>query len=218
MWMWFWEHWQPFMGAVVSIFAIINPVGNLPILAGLTEGAATHERRRVFRLAGGVSLGILCGMTVLGNFLMHIVFHISLDEFSFAGGLLLVAVGVFNMLQGIHRHDRKSFTGAPNSPERLDEEITLAVTPIAFPLLVGPGSIVTVLLIANSNNVLYALAASVGAFVFVMLVLNWSHQLLRWMGRVLVLAIGRVMQIFIIAIGIHFMFNALGRIFPGLMH
>jgi len=93
----------------------------------------------------------------------------------------------------------------------------LAVTPIASPLLVGPGSIVNVMLIDNQQGRLFALGACVVAFVGVILILNYAHVLYRLMGRIGALAVGRMMQIFIVAIGIKFCFGALAKVFPVLV-
>ncbi|MCG3180099.1 MAG: hypothetical protein BIFFINMI_02453 [Phycisphaerae bacterium] len=197
---------RSFFEAVLSIFAIVNPIGTLPVFAGMTEGMSPPLRRRVFRLAGLVAFCIIAIMAVTGRFIIDQVFHITLDEFALGGGLLLIVVGIYQMIVGLARH-----TGPPLDA---DQGARLAVTPLASPLLVGPGTIVTVMLIVSRHGPLYGLSASVVAFVFVMLVLHFSHHILKLMGRVGSIAVGRVMQIFIISIGVHFVVMALKRIFP----
>jgi len=91
-----------------------------------------------------------------------------------------------------------------------DQEITLAVSPIAFPLLVGPRSIATVMLIVDHHGNLYGVAASATAFIFVMVVLHWSDMLLELMGRVGAVEIGRVLQVFIIAMVVQFILQVFG--------
>jgi multiple antibiotic resistance protein len=208
---WNWELGRTFFASVVSIFAVVNALGNLPVFVGLTEHIEPVKRRKLFRLAGVTALAIILAMGLVGEILMNVVFHVEVDrEFAFAGGLTLIVIGIRNIL-GNH-------TAPPPSDEehQREAEIRLAVSPIAIPLLVGPGSIVTVMLIASSYGRPYALAASVMAFVFVLAVLNWAHVLNRLMGRVGSLAVGRVMQIFIIAIGVKFCFTGLMKMFPAL--
>ncbi|MDD4889943.1 MAG: MarC family protein [Phycisphaerae bacterium] len=210
-----------FIDAVITIFAIVNPIGSLPVFASLTEGLTLAQRRRVLRLAGVVAFCIVAVMAVFGQFIIDRVFHIDIQEFAFGGGLLLVVIGIRTMVAGVRGGGPRD---RPAPPQHL-ETVSLAVTPIASPLLVGPGAIVTVMLMVTRSTadggfwygIFFALAASLVAFIFVMLVLNWSHQVFRLMGRIGSLAFGRVMQIFIISIGIHFMHTSLVKMFPALL-
>lgn len=204
-----------FAEAVLSIFVIVNPLGNLPLFAGLAEEVPDNEKRRVFHLAGLVAFCIISAFAVVGKYVMRDIFHISIAEFTFGGGLLLVVIGIYNIMS---RTRRSSHTADPGDPGAVSErEITLAVTPIAFPLLVGPGSIVTVMLIVDQHGSLYGVATSAAAFIFVMAVLHWSDRLLKLMGKVGAVAIGRVLQIFIVAMGVHFIFKSLTQAFPVLV-
>ncbi|MEN6376304.1 MAG: MarC family protein [Smithella sp.] len=201
-----------FAQAVVSIFVIVNPLGNLPLFAGLAEEVPDHEKRRVFHLAGLVAFCIISAFAVVGKYVMRDVFHITIAEFTFGGGLLLVVIGIYNIMA---QSRRPAHAVDDQDPAAVSErEITLAVSPIAFPLLVGPGSIVTVMLIVDRHGSLYGVATSAVAFIFVMVVLHWSDILLKLMGRVGAVAIGRVLQIFIVAMGVHFIFAALMQAFP----
>ena len=201
-----------FAQAVLSIFIIVDPIGNLPLLAGLTEGVSDNKRRHVFRLAGLVGFCIISAFALVGKYVMRDVFHISIPEFTFGGGLLLVVIGI----QSVLGYSGKPTT-APGQGLVEEEEISLAVSPIAFPLLVGPGSIVTVMLVVDRHGSLYGVAASAIAFVFVMAILHWSELLLKLMGRIGAIALGRVFQIFIVAIGVHFIFTAVTQAFPILL-
>lgn len=213
------DEWvQRFIEAAISIFAIVNPIGNLPLLGALTEDSPPPERRRIFRLAGLTALCILVGMAIGGQFLLTSVFHVSIPEFTFGGGVLLAVISIRNILS---RMGPPQKTGSPSGVVSVRtgeaDEITLAISPIAFPLLVGPGSIVTVMLVVSRDGLGLGLAASLAAFVFILAILNWSHALLRLMGRIGSLAVGRVLQIFILAIGVHFMFKGARDAFPGLL-
>ena len=204
---------RSFGEAALSIFAIVNPIGGLPTFIALTEDATAQERRRVFRLAGLTALAMICVMALFGRFLLQYVFQIEIPQFAFAGGLLLVVIGIRGVV--IAPDQRKNLAADEN--ERHMAQVRLAVTPIASPLLVGPGSIVNVMLIDNQQGRLFALGACVVAFVGVILILNYAHVLYRLMGRIGALAVGRMMQIFIVAIGIKFCFGALAKVFPALV-
>jgi multiple antibiotic resistance protein len=218
-----WDDVRLFSQAVVSIFAIVNPIGNLPIFLGLTEDLDNHRRKHVLRMASATALLILCVMAVAGNFLLDKVFHIDLYEFAFGGGLLLVVVGVRYLLSKPMAHSGRAIV--TENPEVAEtDQIALAVSPIACPLLVGPGSIVTVMLIVSDHaahgiafGMLYGVAASLVAFLFVGMILNYANLAFRIMGPAVTIAVGRVMQIFIVAIGVHFIFSSLSKMIPILM-
>lgn len=210
-----WETVQAFIEAAVSVFALTNPIGGLPMFVGLTEDVETDDRRRLFRLAGVTALTVICVMALAGQVLLEYVFHITIHEFMFGGGLLLVLIGIMNILTDPHSR-RIALDQDPEARKR--QQVRLAVTPIAVPLLVGPGSIVNVMLLANLHGRIFAVTACVVAFVFVILILNYAHLIYRLMGRIGALAAGRVMEIFIVAIGVKFCFQAIKAVFPGLMH
>jgi multiple antibiotic resistance protein len=201
------EEIRRFAEATISVFAIVNPIGNLPVFVGLIEHLSPPERKRVLRIAGLTALAIICTMALIGQYLLEGVFHISMSEFMFGGGLILIAVGIRGILtrQAV-RHD-------PGQSAAVDS-VRLAVSPMASPLLVGPGSIVTVMLLVSRHSLIYGLAACLVAFVFVILVLNFADVAYRLMGRVGALAVGRIMEIFIVAIGASFVFRAMKEVFP----
>ncbi len=205
---------REFAQAIVSIFVIVNPVGNLPLLVCLAGDVPDRQRRKILHLGGLVAFCIISAFAVVGKYVMRDVFHIDILEFTFGGGLLLVVIGIHNMVVG---SGRPAPSATDLDAKCMEEQaITLAVSPIAFPLLVGPGSIVTVMLIVDRHGSLYGVAASAVSFIFVMAVLHWSDRLLNLMGRVGAVAIGKVFQIFIVAIGVHFIFSAVIQAFPAL--
>jgi multiple antibiotic resistance protein len=207
------ETLRAFGEAVLSIFAIVNPIGGMPTFIALTEDSTQQERRRMFRLAGLTALAIISVMALFGRFLMEHVFQIDINQFAFAGGLLLVVIGIRGvMVSSNHRRAAEH-----DETDRRLAQLRLAVTPIASPLLVGPGSIVNVMLIDSHYGHLFSLGACIVAFIGVIVILNYAHVLYNLMGRIGALAVGRVMQIFIVAIGVKFCFLALAKIFPALV-
>jgi multiple antibiotic resistance protein len=219
-----WEDVRLFFEAAISLFAIVNPIGNLPIFIGLTANMSSPQRKRLLRLAGVAAFAILAIMAVAGNFLLAGVFHIGLSEFAFGGGIVLIALGIKQLLA--RPLPQSSETTAQYTQQEEQARVALAISPIACPLLVGPGSIVTVMLIVKEHStgpygvwagIIYGLAASLVAFMLVLLILNYCNVLFRLMGQVVVIAVGRVMQIFIVAIGVHFAFKSLSAMFPSML-
>ncbi len=205
-----------FFQAVLSLFAIVDPLGGLPVFIGLTGGASEAERQRVFRIAVATAFILIVGFALVGSFVMDKVFRITLSEFTFAGGLLLVVTGVHDMLRADNPEAVQHEEVSARDRDRFHRLRALAVSPIACPLLAGPGTIVTAILFQGQYGQLFALAVCVVVFGLTMLILTFAGFLSRMMGRVGTLAVSRVMQIFIIAIGVHFIFSGFKGSFPGL--
>ena len=213
-----WFEWRGatlFVQDTVSLFAILNPLGNLPIFLGLTPEASVAQRRRMFRLATVTGAAIVACMAIGGQFILDQFFRVSTDELRFGGGLLLIAIGGLGI---IHPETVRPTPGPRDGPSRdphalHDVHTRLAISPIASPLLVGPGSIVVVMLLSEQSGPLYALAAAVVCFAAVAVILHWAHWGYKLMGEIGTLAVGRVMHIFIVAIGVHFLFSSIRAVF-----
>ncbi|HLA38815.1 MAG TPA: MarC family protein [Candidatus Glassbacteria bacterium] len=203
-----------FFQAVLSLFAIVDPVGGIPVFISLTQGVTETERRRLLRFATLTALALVVSFALVGSAVMQYVFHIRVSEFTFAGGLLLVVVGIRDMLLGGSPETENAVTDDPG--RRRQRLHALAVSPIAVPLLAGPGTIVTVILFKGQYGQLFAVGVCVVVFAFSLLILNYAGWISRVIGRVGMLAVSRVMQIFIIAIGVNFMFRGLAEAFPRL--
>ena len=205
-----WDEVREFSKAAISIFAIVNPIGALPLLASLTEGTEPAQRKRLVRVASVAALAVICTVAVAGDFLLSSIFQVQIDQFTLGGGILLIVFGIRSMIVST------ATLKAETAVEAEQRKLMLAVSPIACPMLVGPGAIVTAMLIARQHGPIYALAACLAAFVFVFLILNFSHVLYRIMGPIVTLAVGRILQIFIVAIGTQFVVRAVQQLFPAL--
>ena len=203
-----------FLQAVISLFAIVDPVGGLPVFLGLTHAATESERRRLFTIAVFTAFLVVLSFALMGSYIMEYIFHISLYEFTFAGGLLLVVVGIRYMITS-HSQETQDASDHPEA-ERHRRLHALAISPIACPLLAGPGTIVTVILFERQYGLVFALALCVVVFGLTMLILAFAGVISRLIRPIGMLAVSRVMQIFIIAIGVHFMFVGLEEAFPRL--
>jgi multiple antibiotic resistance protein len=202
-----------FSQAVLSLFAIVDPVGGIPVFISLTRGISESERRRVFRFAVLIAFTLVVAFALVGSAIMQYVFHISISEFTFAGGLLLVVVGIREMLITGGVEESKA---QPEDENRRQHYHAVAVSPIAVPLLAGPGTIVTVILFQGQYGQIFAISVCFVVFALTTVILYFGSLISRLFGRVGMLAVSRIMQIFIIAIGVRFMFMGLRESFPGL--
>lgn len=184
--------------SVISLFIIVDPLGNIPIFISLTQGIKETERRRVFHTATITGFVLLLAFAVAGNEILNI-FGVGLPSFMVAGGILLLILSV-RILIGWKEEDKT----APES---------IGAVPIAVPLLVGPGAITTTILSLQEYGVLVTVSAVVIVFTLTWLILRYMELLYRVLGRSGSAVIARVMALLIAAIAIQYIINGLNVFF-----
>ncbi len=207
-----------FAGAViVSVFAIVDPLGTLPFYVALTEGYSDEDRAHV-RDRSVIVLGtILIVFAVAGRFLFA-AFGFTLQAFEIAGGILLFLVG-YSMLQGQIAKTKITDRDQTEALERRDE---ISVVPLGIPLLAGPGAISTVMIYegtAGSDPLeLFATFIAVGiTTAATWVVFRYGARILRYLGRVGIMAMSRVLGLLLAAVGVQFVVDGLIGLFPHLL-
>lgn len=135
-----------FVTVYVALFAIMNPIGAVPVLISLTDGYTIKERKDVIRKAVYTASGMIFGFMFLGIYIFDIL-GINLYDFEIAGGALLFKVG-FDMLQG--KISQTKMTQAEK--EESSEREAIAIAPLGTPLLAGPGSITTAIIFSMKRT------------------------------------------------------------------
>ncbi len=181
--------------AVVALFIIVDPLGNVPIFITLTEKMDVAERKKTFRVAILVAFVLLMVFTVIGQQLLNI-FGISLHSFMIAGGILLLVLAIKILVFG-------GWEEKVISPE------SVGAVPIACPLLVGPGAITTTIVIIQTAGIIVTLVAVLVISLIVWVVLNFIDPIYNFLGRTGSAVVARVMAIFIAAIAIGFIMQGL---------
>ncbi|MBN2196987.1 MAG: MarC family protein [Polyangiaceae bacterium] len=190
---------QSWINACLALFAIVNPLGNLPLFAELAVAIDGPTRRRLYNTATVTGLVTLLLLALFGQWVMDVVFRIEMAEFKIAGGIMLTVIAVRNVA-----------FGAPETRIRKSEDVLeFGVVPLAVPLLVGPGAVVTAILILNRDGAVIATTSIVAVFGVTWVILQASALLHRWIGRLGSRAMSRILQIFIGAIGAHFLMSGL---------
>jgi len=186
--------WIYALTVFTGFFAIMNPLANTPIYIGLVQGASKSEKLRIARNATFIAFLIVSSFTVFGNYIFQF-FGLTIPAFKLAGGILIFFVG-FEMLQSkkstIHNHESAE----------IDESV--AVSPLAIPILAGPGTIVTAMNYTINVNYLHVfiivlmlaliLLATYLAFIY-------SSKLVQLVGQGIIIVIGKLMGIILTVIG-----------------
>ena len=190
--------------AVIVLFIIVDPFGNIPIFIGLTENIPENQKRKVFNTACLVGFILLLVFAFTGQLIFNI-FGISIYSFEIAGGILLMIVSIRLLISNREENHENE------SPEQL------GAVPIAMPLLVGPGAITTTILnIQLYNYVVTALSVLV-VMTLTWIILRSIGGVYKVLGKTGSLVITRVMALLIAAIAVqyilvgitHFVYNPL---------
>jgi multiple antibiotic resistance protein len=198
------------LSLLVSLFAIIDSIGNIPIYVSLTQNFTKKEKRDVIFIIFGVGTVILVAFTAIGNYIFNL-FGITLPAFRIAGGIMIFAIA-FSMLHG----ERPKTKHRKEEIEDAMERKAVAVTPLAIPLFVGPGAISVVMIGIGDASTVYA---QIWVFLAILIVMAISCLLLivadilfKRMGRTGLMVITRLMGIILATIAIQFIIQGVYEI------
>ncbi|MBI1276024.1 NAAT family transporter [bacterium] len=197
-----------FVGVVTYIFAIADPIGVVPVFLGYTQKLSSAESRRMAFIASVAVAGVLT-LSILGGEAALRFFGLSLDDFRIAGGLLVLLMAL-QMFQGGH-----------TDVVETGKTTELAVTPLALPMLAGPG-LFSILITYSSEapglpGKLWLIAASIVASIAICAVLLAAEPLRKWLGTIGIAVTTRLMGLIVAALGVNFILTGLKNSLPGLL-
>lgn len=194
----------------ISLFAILDPIGIIPLIIAFTVGMDQQKRARIGQLASLSVCAILILALLLGEVLLEF-FGISIHSFRTAGGILLLLMSI-TMLFG-----QKP---APSDITDGDATTSVAIVPLSTPLLAGPGAISTVILDAHKGaGVMHY--SIMGLEIIILSLSVWLTFLVapwiaRRMGRTGINIFTRLMGLILASIAVEFIAGGLKGLFPAL--
>lgn len=199
----------------IGLFALVNPVGILPLFISMTSYQDEISRNKT-NLTANVSVAIilivslLCGSSILS------LFGISIDSFRFAGGLIVMLIAL-TMING------KIGENKQNKEERSESAIkeNIAVVPLALPLMAGPGAISSMIV----WSVHYDSWQHIAGFIITLCLFSFCCWLLyrlapfmiKILGQTGINVVTRIMGLILMSLGAEIMFSGLKGAFPGLL-
>ncbi len=194
----------------ITLFAIVDPPGIIPIIIAFTAGMTAQKRDRVGRLASLSVLGILLAALLLGEVILEF-FGVSIHSFRTAGGILLLLISITMLM---------SDKPMPSVSTDVDATASIAIVPLSTPLLAGPGAISTVILDAHKAQSPGHYAAMALILALLSLTVWLTFLVAPWVSRRLG-AIGsnivtRLMGLLLAAIAVEFIAGGLRGLFPAL--
>jgi multiple antibiotic resistance protein len=197
------------------LYALTNPVGVIPIFLELTNRTQNVKAHRIIILASIAVAVFLSGAVLLGKEILTF-FNVGLDDFRIAGGLLALFIA-FEMFQAHYG----GFMQSVDEKAAVATDIHgVAITPLAFPLLVGPAEMSIMITLSNDHpgwmDKGMLVAASVVTTFLMGLTLWMATPINRFMGNTGINVITRVIALIVASIGINFIITGLKNEFPGL--
>jgi multiple antibiotic resistance protein len=204
-----------FISAFLTFFVVIDPPGCAPIFASLTRTAtAAHRRAQAIR-AVFVAACILVFFAVAGEGLLGAL-GVELSAFRIAGGIMLFAIALDMVFEKRTQRREERAEKILETPEEED----VSIFPMAMPMIAGPGSIATVMLLTSKADDWNEIGVVMGALAAVLLItmgaLIAATPLLRLLGEKIEAIITRLLGVLLAAFAVQFIINGLKEAFPAL--
>jgi multiple antibiotic resistance protein len=198
--------------AASSLFVIVDPLATVPAFLAMTPADTPAQRIRMARLACGVAAGVLLAFAVAGKWIFKVL-GITMPAFQLAASIVLLLVAL-DMLRAQRSRVKETSEETAAGVEKTD----IAVTPLAIPMLAGPGAISTAVLLHNQATNLGQRAALYFCILAVMLasylILRISAHGARWLSPIAMSITTRIMGLLLAAVAIQFMLKAVRLLNP----
>ncbi|MGE0087853.1 MAG: MarC family NAAT transporter [Bacteroidales bacterium] len=196
-----------FLTVFAALFSVVNPLGTMPVFIGVTESNKKAERNKTALKASFYMFLILSISYFAGKFIIQF-FGISIESLRIAGGLIIASSGFALLTGNFSKH--KGMDQSVHEEAKAKEDSSL--TPLAIPMLAGPGSI-SLLISLNENYtnwiqtlIVFITIPAVGLVTY--LILRSSHFIFSKLGASGLNSISRIIGFIVIAIGIEYIITS----------
>lgn len=208
------EHWSEYTRFVTALFVILNPFAAVPIYLVLTKSYTLEERKKIAKIASVTVLTVLIIASLTGETLLQTL-GTSLASFRVGGGIVILLMALA-MLQGQSDPVRTT----PAEEAEAEDRHSIAVVPIALPLLAGPGSISNVIIEMHRSDMnyhsLFVILSITLVCLLLWLVLRMASTIGKMLGKIGLNIINRLFGLILAAIAVEIMANGLKQLFPAL--
>ncbi len=197
--------WITLVQSTLVLFAIVNPIGSIPIFLQLTNKMTPEARLRAFQTAVFTSLIILFVFILAGKWILTYFFQIQLLDLMAAGGLLLLIIAIDQLIFG-------ALAKSVLSSEK-QNALNIGAVPIACPILAGPGAMMTAFVTYSEDGFLIAAGSIIVVLGITWLLLHFIDRIYRFLGETVCLVLSKILSLFIAAIGIRLLMQGLVHYF-----
>ena len=204
-----------FIFLLAALFSVLNPIGTVPIFVGLTQDYTRKERSKVSLLTAVNVFIILIISFFIGQYVLTF-FGITITALRIAGGIIIASSG-FSLLNGKFNKNR-------GINKKVEEDIQsrneIALTPLAMPMLAGPGSISLLIAFYQEHNttqeILISSLAILVVSVIIFIILRSADYIAKFLGASGIVAVSRIIGFLTISIGIQYIISSVLAIVRGI--
>jgi multiple antibiotic resistance protein len=197
-----------YISALITFFVVIDPPGCAPIYASLTSGAAPAHARAMAIRAIVVATSILLVFALFGEQLLRSL-GIGLDAFRIAGGIMLFLIALEMVFEKRTQRREDRAQKIADTPEIED----VSIFPMAMPMIAGPGSIASVMLLMSQNQGLARSTVVIAAMLTILALtaaaLIAAGPLMRFLGAKIEAVITRLLGVILAALAAQFVIDGL---------
>ena len=206
------EHWTEYSRFFIALFVILDPFAAVPMFLVLTRAYTAVERGRIANISAITVLLVLVIASLTGEALLHSM-GTSLASFRVGGGIVLLIMAL-SML----RAQTDAVRTTPAEEAEAEDRNSIAVVPLAIPLMAGPGSISSVIIQMHRSDASYhglmVIATIALVCVILWLVLRMAASIGKFLGHIGLNIINRLFGLILAAIAVEIMANGLRQLFP----
>ena len=198
-----------------AFFAVMNPFINLPIFLAMTSDFTVGQQRKLAIRIAIYSI-VMCAIILFAGKLIINFFGVSIDTFRVAGGLVLTHIA-WSMLNG---SSIVSHHGSQAEQEHMQDITSIAFYPITFPMIVGPGTIATLIIYSGHasqiSGWLYLAAILCVIISLLFIVLFFASEIGKHLSDTMRVIMTRLMGMILLAIAVEMIFAGMKASFPSL--
>ena len=187
------DHWTFALTVFTGFFGVMNPIANVPIFIGLVENSSSATKKRIALKSTFFAFLITASFILLGKLIFQL-FGLTIPAFKITGGILIFFIGV-EML-------KSKKTSMHDNQIEVDEGI--AVSPLAIPILAGPGTIVTAMnFVAGADYLKMGIVITMFALLCLLTYISFSmsQKIIEKLGQNIIRVVGKLMGLIIAIIG-----------------
>lgn len=206
--------WPALLKVTIALFAIVNPIGSIPIFISATDGWSIQDRARTAKTVAMTVFIVLAVSAFLGDRILDF-FGITIPSFQVGGGILLMLIAI-SMMHGKQSGTRQT----PEEAQTLAERNAIAIVPLSIPLLAGPGAISNMIIVAQQNSSFASHLSLVAPIliisIIIWLVLRLAVRISFKLGTIGINIVTRLMGLILAAMAVEFVAHGLIGLFPKL--
>ena len=203
--------WDLFLSAFITLFVVIDPPGCAPIYAGLVKGATHRQATAMAVRATVIAALILLVFALFGEDLLGAL-HIELNSFRIAGGIMLFVIAMDMVFE--KRTQRREERAEKIREDHVED---VSVFPMAMPMIAGPGSIATIMLLTSraqgTEQTLVVLTAMAAVLVLTLGALVAAGPLMKLLGTRVEAVITRLLGVLLAALAAQYVIDGLKAVF-----